>query len=126
MQPDIVTPLIQHLEKNTELWVDFMMKFELNLERPNPNRTWISALTIGFSYLLGGFFPLIPYIFIVNTEIALLCSAGVTICALFFFGYFKAIAMGSKRKLQSALQMTLTGALAGASAYLIAQAIPQV
>ena len=102
-----------------------MMKFELGLERPDPKRTWISALTIGGSYLAGGIIPLVPYAFIPSAKAALYVSAGVTIFALFVFGYCKAVVLGVPRRFVSALQMTFTGALAAAAAFFIAQAIPQ-
>jgi vacuolar iron transporter family protein len=34
-------------------WVDFMMRFELGLERPDPKRTPVSALTIAVSYIVA-------------------------------------------------------------------------
>ncbi|RKO84983.1 Ccc1 family, partial [Blyttiomyces helicus] len=47
-----VQPLLDVLKKDKNTWVDFMMKFELNLERPSPRRSWISAITIGSSYFV--------------------------------------------------------------------------
>jgi VIT1/CCC1 family predicted Fe2+/Mn2+ transporter len=37
------------LRKRSEAWIDFMMRFELGLEKPNPKRALSSALTIGLS-----------------------------------------------------------------------------
>lgn len=71
-----------------------MMKFELNLEKPDPNRSWISALTIGVSYFCGGIVPLIPYACIKEATTALIVSAVVTVVALFAFGYVKARLLG--------------------------------
>lgn len=71
-----------------------MMKFELNLEKPDPNRSWISALTIGISYFCGGIVPLIPYACINEASTALIVSAVVTVVALFVFGYVKAKLLG--------------------------------
>ena len=56
---DQVTAAIASDEKR---WVDFMMRFELGLERPDPRRAPISALTIAVSYIVGGLIPLAPYI----------------------------------------------------------------
>lgn len=36
---------------NTEM--QFMMDFELKLEKPNVSRAWISAATMGISYFIG-------------------------------------------------------------------------
>jgi VIT1/CCC1 family predicted Fe2+/Mn2+ transporter len=121
-----VNPLLAHLKENPDAWVDFMMKFELNLERPDPNRTWISAVTIGVSYLLGGIVPLVPYAIFENARMGLLVSACVTVLALFVFGYVKAKIMGNSKAFVSALQMTFVGSIAAAAAYGVAQAIPQI
>ncbi|KAL2911194.1 Protein ccc1 [Polyrhizophydium stewartii] len=122
---EIVQPIIDVLVQNKEVWVDFMMKFELNLEKPDRNRTWISALTIGVSYFLGGLVPLIPYIFISTAVSALYVSAGVTILALFIFGYFKARMLGNRHPFLSALQMAVVGTAAAGAAFGIAKLIPQ-
>ncbi|CEI93218.1 Putative Ccc1p [Rhizopus microsporus] len=82
-------PMMVKFRQNTEKFVDFMMKFELNLELPDPNRSWISALTIGLSYFFGGLIPLLPYVFITNTNNALYISCLVTLLTLFCFGYLK-------------------------------------
>lgn len=129
-----IQPIVQHLKANPHEWVDFMMKvsqmffhfqFELGLERPNPNRTWVSALTIGISYLLGGLVPLLPYVFVPNAQQALIVSCITTTVALLIFGYIKAAILGNPRKISSAIHMTLTGAMAGAAAYFIAGLVPQ-
>lgn len=36
-----------------ENWVQFMMDFELKLEKPNVCRAWISAATMGAAYFIG-------------------------------------------------------------------------
>jgi VIT1/CCC1 family predicted Fe2+/Mn2+ transporter len=118
-------PLLRHLKANKDTWVDFMMKFELNLERPEPNRSWISALTIGTSYFLGGTIPLAPYAFIPLAKDALLVSVAVTVLALFVFGFVKSKILGAARPFVGALQMVLVGSLAAGAAYGVAKLIPQ-
>lgn len=120
-----IEPILEHLKKNPELWVDFMMKFELNLERPEANRSWISAITIGVSYLLGGIIPLLPYVFIAKAFDALMVSAAVTVLALFIFGYVKSRLLGTSSPLFGALQMAIIGSVAAGAAYGVAQLIPQ-
>lgn len=100
------------------------MKFELNLERPSSTRSWVSALTIGLSYLFGGIIPLLPYVFVENALHALYVSIALTLFALFVFGFFKGRIVGYN-PLKSAMEMTFTGAAAGAAAYGIAKLIPQ-
>src|ERR1700687_1962000 len=51
-------PVIEALTKKPKEWVDFMMRFELGLEKPNPKRAVQSAATIAASYIGGGFIPL--------------------------------------------------------------------
>jgi VIT1/CCC1 family predicted Fe2+/Mn2+ transporter len=118
-------PLLQRLKSNKESWVDFMMKFELALERPSRFRTWISAFTIGLSYLFGGLIPLIPYMIIRDNAFeALYISVGVTLLALFIFGFVKAKILGTPRPFLGALQMVLVGGAAAGCAFGIAKAIP--
>jgi VIT1/CCC1 family predicted Fe2+/Mn2+ transporter len=80
-------PLLNVLRNDTEAWIDFMMKFELQLERPSKLRSWISAITIGTSYFLGGLIPLLPYMIIPEAFKAMQLSIGVTLLALFIFGF---------------------------------------
>src|SRR4249920_2342191 len=68
-------------------WVDFMMRFELGLEEPDPRRAGRSALTIALSYVTGGMIPLLPYFFVANAHQGLAISALITLFALVVFGY---------------------------------------
>ncbi|KAI9022728.1 VIT family-domain-containing protein [Phycomyces nitens] len=110
-------PMMVKFRENTENFVDFMMKFELNLEMPDPNRSWISALTIGTSYLLGGFIPLLPYFFVSNTTRALFYSIFFTSLTLLTFGYVKSIYLRPAQAIIGALQTFAIGAVAAASSY---------
>ncbi|MEP6768060.1 MAG: VIT1/CCC1 transporter family protein [Acidobacteriota bacterium] len=110
------------LRKDRKQWVDFMMKFELGLEKPDPARARTSALTIAGSYIAGGLIPLGPYFFVPETRGALLGSVAVTILALFLFGWIKGH-FTVKRPLRSAWQTTVVGGLAAGAAFAIAKAI---
>ncbi|KAI8381184.1 VIT family-domain-containing protein [Radiomyces spectabilis] len=110
-------PMLVKFRENTEKFIDFMMRFELNLEMPDPNRSWISAVTIGVSYLLGGFIPLLPYMFIADTINALWASIFVTSLTLFIFGYVKSIYLRPAQALIGALQTLAIGAIAAACSY---------
>ena len=114
--------LINALERNPEAWVDFMMRFELGLEEPNPKRAWQSALTIAGAYIAGGLIPLTPYFLMREAHNALLFSVGVTLLALLGFGYLKAKFTGAN-PFKSSLQTALIGSLAASAAYLIAKMI---
>ncbi len=108
------------LSKRPEAWIDFMMKFELGLEKPAPQRALKSALTISASYILGGLIPLAPYMLISNTGSALMYSVVFTLAALLIFGYIKARFTGT-HPIRSALQTVLIGGLAAAAAFSLAK-----
>ncbi|PRQ41035.1 putative Ccc1 family protein [Rosa chinensis] len=116
------TPVVNALRKNPQAWLDFMMKFELGLEKPDPRRALHSALTIAISYILGGVVPLIPYMFIPRAREALAGSVVLTLAALLIFGYAKGYFTGSK-PFKSAFQTALIGAIASAAAFGMAKAI---
>jgi VIT1/CCC1 family predicted Fe2+/Mn2+ transporter len=117
-----IKPIIEAMSINREQWIDFMMRFELGLEAPDPRRARISALTIGLSYIVGGFIPLTPYILIPNLSTALMVSVVVTLIALFLFGYIKGRFTGTK-PLRSGFQTVLVGGLAAGVAFLLARLI---
>jgi VIT1/CCC1 family predicted Fe2+/Mn2+ transporter len=116
------TQVVESLTKKPKEWVDFMMRFELGLEEPDPKRALQSALTIACSYIAGGFIPLSPYMVLHSSRVALLWSALVTLVALGIFGYIKGRFTGS-RPGRSALQTIVIGGLAAGAAFLIAKAI---
>ena len=115
-------PVIEAMTKKPKEWVDFMMRFELGLEEPNPKRALQSAATIAGSYIAGGFIPLAPYMIIHSSRQALIWSAVVTLLALGVFGYIKGRFTGAKPR-RSALQTIVIGGLAAGAAFLIAKAI---
>ena len=110
------------LRQRPQAWIDFMMRFELGLEEPDPKRAPRSALTIGLSYIAGGLVPLLPYMLIPTAGTALLFSVGFTLAALFIFGYVKGRFTGA-RPFRSAFQTTLIGGLAAAVAFGLAKVI---
>lgn len=109
----------EEIAKDKKQWVDFMMKFELGLEKPDPRRATKSALNIGLSYAVGGIIPLSPYFFIADSREALKFSVVATLICLFIFGYFKSKITGVPI-LSGAFKVMLTGALAAAAAFSVA------
>jgi predicted membrane protein (TIGR00267 family) len=99
-----------------------MMKFELGLEEPRPERARISALTIGGAYMAGGLIPLMPYMVLRSAQQGLLVSVFVTLAALLIFGYIKG-RFTTARPVRSALETASVGSLAAGAAFLIAKAI---
>ena len=122
VRPEDAKPLVDSLRRNPSGWVDFMMRFELGLERPDPQRALWSAVTIGGAYVLGGLIPLWPYMLLRRATTALTASAAVTLVALLVFGYIKGRFTGAP-PVRSALQTALIGGLAAGVAFAIARAI---
>lgn len=115
-------PVVAALAAHPRAWVDFMMRFELGLEAPDPRRAFASALTIALSYIAGGLIPLAPYLALADARTALAVSVAVTLAALLVFGYVKGRFTGA-RPVRSALQTMAIGGVAAGAAFLIARAI---
>ena len=117
-----IAPVVEAMTRQPKQWVDFMMRFELGLERPDPKRAHTSAAMIASAYVVGGLIPLAPYMLIRTAHVALIISVIVTLIALAVFGLIKGRYTGA-RPMKSALQTTITGGLAATAAFLIAKAI---
>ena len=110
----------EEIAKDKKQWVDFMMKYELDLDEPDPKRATRSALNIGISYIVGGLVPLSPYFFVAKPIDALKLSVIVTILCLFIFGWFKSKITGVN-PWWGAIRVTLIGALAAGAAFGVAR-----
>jgi VIT1/CCC1 family predicted Fe2+/Mn2+ transporter len=105
--------------RDKEKWVDFMMKYELGLEKPDPKRALKSGLNIGLSYIVGGLVPLSPYFFVEEPTTGLKYSAIITLICLFVFGWLKSKFTGVN-PWSGALRVTIIGALAAGAAFFVA------
>ena len=112
----------QEIIKDDKRWVDFMMKYELGLEKPDPKRASRSAFNIGLSYIVGGLIPLIPYFFVSDAISGLKLSAIITLACLFIFGFFKSKITGIN-PWTGGLKVMMIGALAAGAAFTIAKLI---
>ena len=119
LSEDIQLKATEEIAKDKKQWVDFMMKFELGLDKPDPQRAKKSAFNIGLSYAVGGIIPLSPYFFIDNSRVALKFSVVATLICLFVFGYFKSKITGVPI-LSGAFKVMIIGALAAAAAFSVA------
>ena len=117
--------MVASLRGNPAAWLEFMMRFELGLERPEPRRALVSAVTIALSYVAGGLVPLLPYVFVPRAGRAMAVSVAVTLAALLFFDFVKGRFTGD-RPFLSALQTTVVGALASAAAFAMARAVQSI
>ena len=119
---DTSNKVADEMALDKDKWVDFMMKFELGLEKPDDKRAGKSAANISLSYIVGGFIPLTAYMFTSHPHDGLIYSSVITLLALFVFGFFKSKATGQP-PVYGALRTTIIGALAAAAAFGIASLI---
>ncbi len=117
-----LAPVIAHFRANPQQWVDFMMRFELGLEKPQPRRALWSSITIGGAYMVGGFIPLRPYMLNHSVSQALPVSVVVTLIALAVFGWVKAYFTGMPLW-RGAIQTVLVGGIAAGVAFFVARLI---
>jgi VIT1/CCC1 family predicted Fe2+/Mn2+ transporter len=122
LEDDKVAAVVDSIRADKKRWVDFMMRFELGLEEPDPKRARRSALTIALSYIAGGLVPLAPYFFFPSVHSALIGSVVVTLLALLVFGYVKG-RFTTAKPFRSAWQTVVVGGLAATAAFVIAKAI---
>jgi VIT1/CCC1 family predicted Fe2+/Mn2+ transporter len=115
-----IRPVLDVITADRRRWVDFMMRFELGLDQPDPTRARRSAFTIAAAYVAGGLIPLLPYILFPHVATALPVSVGMTLVALFLFGVVKSRFTGMA-PLRGGLQTLTTGGLAAAAAFAIAR-----
>ena len=120
LSTEVQNHIADELAKDKQKWVDFMMKYELGLDKPEPKRARNSAFNIGLSYIVGGLVPLSPYFFVTSPVDGLKISAAITVICLFIFGYFKAKVTG-QNKLKGAFYVASIGSAAAAAAYMIAK-----
>ncbi|MBX7124575.1 MAG: VIT1/CCC1 transporter family protein [Cyclobacteriaceae bacterium] len=120
VSPELQDKVAAEIAKDHKKWVDFMMKFELGLERPDKHRATKSALVIGISYIVGGLIPLSAYFFTKTTSQGLIYSSIITLLCLVVFGLVKSKLTGQPL-LKGALRVTLVGTLAAAAAFLLAR-----
>ncbi len=114
--------IAREMAKNPKKWVDFMMRFELGLERPDKNRAHQSALVIGISYIIGGLIPLSAYFFTDTAFQGLIYSSMITVICLIVFGLVKSKLTGQPL-FKGALRVTVVGGAAAAAAFMIAKLI---
>lgn len=122
LAPPLAETLTAAITSDHQRWLDFMMRFELGLEKPEAGREFKSALTISGAYIAGGLLPLSPYVLLDSVSGALLVSVALTLAALLVFGGIKGHFTGMA-PLRSALQTAIVGTLAAAAAFAIARLV---
>ena len=120
LSKEIQEKATEEIARDKDRWVDFMMKYELGLDTPDPKRATKSALNIGLSYIAGGIIPLSPYFFLSSSTEALKYSAVATLICLFIFGYFKSRITGVNA-ISGAFRFMMIGAIAASAAFGVAK-----
>ncbi len=120
LDEDHVHAVVEAVRSDRSRWVDFMMRFELGIEPPDPQRARSSALTIALAYIFGGLIPLSPYLLVSSVHTALVGSIVVTLLALLVVGYIKG-RFTVKTPFRAALQTACVGGVAAAAACAIAK-----
>lgn len=111
---------IEDLKKDKENYIEFMMRFELGLEKPNPNQAYKSGLIIALAYVGGGMIPLLSYWYTNTPNEGLVWSSVSTGFVLLVFGYFKSKLTG-QNPIWGAVRVCLISAVAAGAAYLLAK-----
>lgn len=124
LSEEVQNKAVDEMTKDKEKWVDFMMKYELGLDKPDPRRARKSAFNIGVSYIVGGIIPLSPYFFAADGLSGLKVSAVITLICLFIFGYLKSKFTGVN-PWAGAVRVMLIGAAAAGCAFGVARLIGQ-
>lgn len=103
---------------NKEYWLEFMMNYELKLPDIEDEKSHISALTTFLSFLIFGFIPLVPYLFVPETFVAFTYSGISAITAMVGIGLLRWLI--TKQPLWRAVGETvLLATLSAAIAYVV-------
>ncbi|KAL5598312.1 hypothetical protein BROUX41_003629 [Berkeleyomyces rouxiae] len=118
---EAAAPMVDALCRDHHAWVRFMMDYELKMSRPDASRAWLSGLTMGFSYFVGGLIPMLPYFFMTKAQDALWLSVAITVVVLLVFGYVKNIMTikSVRAGIEGALQTLAIGIAAAGASYII-------
>jgi VIT1/CCC1 family predicted Fe2+/Mn2+ transporter len=122
LSEELQNKAVAELTKDKDRWVDFMMKYELNLDKPDPKRARKSAFNIGVSYIVGGLVPLSPYFLVNSAQRGLMISVVITLICLYIFGFFKSKITGVN-PVTGGFKIMAIGALAAGTAFAIAKLI---
>lgn len=113
----LLDDIVNHITSNHDLWIDTMMKEELNLLPVEKHDVYIYTATVGVATFSGAFLPLIPFFFL-PVHGALIAALILSVIVLAGIGIYKA-RMTLGKPLRSALIMVIIGMGAAIAGYLI-------
>jgi VIT1/CCC1 family predicted Fe2+/Mn2+ transporter len=125
---ELLEQVVLVIISNKDVWVDTMMKEEL--EMIDDNKTPVSSATMTFSsFLVIGFIPILAYVFQplfgIATQDLFLYSSILTGVGLAIVGYFKSIVTG-KSKIVGIAETLLLGGIAAALSYVVGNVLEQI
>ncbi len=113
----LLRDIVDHITSDHELWVNTMMREELDLMPVVKKDVYSYSFNVGISTLCGALLPLVPYFFL-EVHTALIASLILSVLVLAAVGVYKAkLALGNTVK--SAIQMVIIGMGAAIAGYLI-------
>jgi predicted membrane protein (TIGR00267 family) len=113
----LLDDIVNHITADHELWIDTMMREELNLLPVIKRDVYIYSLVVGTATFSGAILPLIPFFFL-HVHIALVVALVLSIIVLAAVGAYKA-QMTLGKPIKSAIQMVIIGMGAAIAGYLI-------
>jgi vacuolar iron transporter family protein len=122
ISPATQDQFVGELARNKNHWLQFMMEFELGLQKPLESQVKWGAVRIGAAYGIGGLVPLSAYFFTRSPHDGLILSAVLTVVALSIFGYVKSRLLDQPRT-QGALRMIVVGAIAATISFFVARLV---
>ena len=116
---------VSELAQNKKHWLQFMMEFELGLQKPDQSQVKWGAIRIGGAYALGGFVPLSAYFITDSARSGLVLSSIFTVLALGIFGYMKSRFLDQPRA-SGAIRMIIVGTIAATVSFFVARLVAQI
>ncbi len=113
----LLNDIVNHITSDNKLWIDTMMREEIQLLPIVKHDVHVYSLTVGLSTFAGAFLPLIPFL-LLGVHAALITSLIISVIILAGIGVYKA-RMTLGKPLKSAIQMVIIGMGAAIAGYLI-------
>jgi len=116
---ELLRQAVEAIVADRRRWVDFMMRFELDLQEPDPGRAMRAALLGGAGHVAGGLLVLLPWILLGAGPAAFIGSATLALLGLVGLGWLRARGEGAAPSHGAAGTLAI-GAAASALALLAA------
>ncbi len=113
----LLEDIVEVITADEKVWLDTMMRDELQLTPVEKKHTYMAALVVGISAIVGSVIPLIPFFFL-SIQNGIYVSLVVSALALFGVGAVKAtMTVGNWGR--SGLEMAVIGIFSALAGYLV-------